>query len=73
MIALFTQKTLYYEETFHYLYILDACGNGLFVVKKIKSNVEKWCIDRLFVRLVSSEKPCEKLGYFIWKHIYFLV
>ena len=24
MIALFTQKTLYYEETFHYLYILDA-------------------------------------------------
>lgn len=43
MIALFTQKTLSYEETFHYLYILDACGNGLFVVKKIKSNVEKWC------------------------------
>ena len=34
MIALVTQKTLYYEETFHYLYILDACGNSMFAVKE---------------------------------------
>ena len=27
----------------------------------------------LFVRLVSSEKPCGKLGFIIWKYIYFWV
>ena len=25
------------------------------------------------VRLVSSEKPCVKLGFLVWKHIYFSV
>lgn len=32
----------------------DTCGDGLFAVKKIKSSAEKWRIDWLFVRLVSS-------------------
>ena len=26
-----------------------------------------------FVRLVSSKKPCGKLGFIIWKYIYFWV
>ena len=34
MIALFTQKTLDHEETFHCLYHLDACGNSMFAVKE---------------------------------------
>nr|DAL12228.1 MAG TPA_asm: hypothetical protein [Caudoviricetes sp.] len=33
---------------------------------------EKWCISGLFSRLASSEKPCGKLGFLVWKHIYFL-
>lgn len=33
---------------------------------------EKWRVSRLFVRLVSSEKPCRKLGFLVWKHIYFV-
>ena len=50
-----------------------ACGDGLFAVKEIKSSAEKWRISGLFARLVSSEKPCEKLGFIIWKYIYFSV
>ena len=45
----------------------------MFAVKKIKSSAEKRRISGLFVRLVSSEKPCGKLGFIIWKHIYFSV
>lgn len=33
---------------------IDACGDGLFAVKGIKSSAEKWRISGLFVRLVSS-------------------
>lgn len=51
----------------------DTCGDGLFAVKKIKLSAEKWRISGLFVRLVSSEKLCGKLGFIIWKHIYFWV
>ena len=47
--------------------------DGLFAVKEIKSSAEKWRISGLFVRLVLSEKPCGKLGFIIWKHIYFSV
>lgn len=43
----------------------------MFAVKKIKSSAEKRRISVLFSRLVSSEKPCEKLGFLVWKHIYF--
>ena len=43
----------------------------MFAVKKIKSNAEKRRISVLFSKLVSSEKPCEKLGFLVWKHIYF--
>lgn len=43
----------------------------MFAVKKIKSSAEKRRISVLFSRLVSSEKPCEKLGFLVWKHICF--
>ena len=50
-----------------------ACGDGLFAVKKIKSSAENRRISGLFVRLVSRKKPCGKLGFLVWKHIYFSV
>jgi len=33
---------------------------------------EKWLVSGLFARLVSSEKPCGKLGFLVGKHIYFV-
>ena len=50
-----------------------TCGDGMFAVKEIKSSAEKWRISGIFVRLVSSGEPCRKLGFIIWKHIYFSV
>ena len=49
----------------------DTCRDGLFTVKKREIRAEKWRISGLFARLVSSEKPCGKLGFLVWKHIYF--
>ena len=50
-----------------------AYRDGLFAVKERKIKAKKWRISGLFVRLVSSEKPCGKLGFLVWKHIYFSV
>ena len=44
----------------------------MFAVKKIKSSAEKWRISGLFVRSALSKKPCGKLGFLVWEHIYFV-
>ena len=69
----FTPRVQWKLWKVHLKYPIDTCWDGLFAVKKIKSSAEKWRISGLFVRLVSSEKPCEKLGFLVWKHIYFSV
>lgn len=47
--------------------------DGMFAVKKRQIRAKEWRISGLFVRLVSSGKPCGKLGFLVWKHICFLV
>lgn len=48
----------------------DTCRDGSLDVKEREINARKWRISGIFVRLVSSGKPCGKLGFIIWKHIY---
>lgn len=51
----------------------DTCGDGSLDVKEIKSSARKRRISWLFRRFGFEPRLLKKLGFLIWKHIYFSV